>query len=135
MKFKFKLIIIYLTLFVNRAQSGYLKNLKENLSENELYHAFGYCRKLFILCTGFCPGIPLGQQPMHPLSICIRAKNKDGTEVTKCIYICIISDCLKHDTVAVHAFLKNSKLKKVISVTDQQPNTKTIKKIHKSYEA
>ena len=43
-----------------------------------------------------------GQRTLHSFAACVKKSRDDWTHETTYIYVCVISDCLKHDTTAVH---------------------------------
>ena len=115
--------------FIAKHQSGHLKSLKEHLTEDSCIMLLDFAENYSFLVQDAAQGYHWdnSQCTLHPFAIYIKARSPDGTVELKSISVCIISDCLKHDTIAVHAFLKkvvpfvsnlHPQLKKIIYFSD-----------------
>ncbi len=115
--------------FISKHQSSYFRNLKENLSQSECIILLDFAENYSFIVQDAAQGYHWdnSQCTLHPFAVYIRDSTDDGSLQIKCHSLCIISDCLKHDTVAVHTFLKQvlphvrnllPTLKKVIYFSD-----------------
>lgn len=88
--------------FIAKHQSKHLKQIKEELKPGELIILMDFAENYAFVVQDAAQGFHWenSQATLHPFVIYF----KDDCEI-KHISYCIISDCLKHDTVAVHAFL------------------------------
>lgn len=91
--------------YIAKHQSQYLKTLKNNLTPQECIMILDFSENYSFLVQDCAQGYHWDntQCTLHPFSIYIRQNSESETV---CIPLCIISDCLKHDTVAVHTFIR-----------------------------
>lgn len=89
--------------YIAKQQSQYLKTLKENLPYNELVILMDFAENYSFVVQDAVQGFHWenSQATLHPFVVYYK-KNEE----LKNINICMISDCLKHNTVAVNVFLK-----------------------------
>lgn len=89
--------------FIAKAQSNYLKNLKDNLVEGTCIILGDFAENYSFIIQDAAQGYHWDntQCTLHPFAV----YHKEGDTVA-CQSVCMISDHLKHDTITVHAFLK-----------------------------
>ena len=107
--------------FIAKAQANHLKMAKENLSENELIILLDFAENYSFVVQDVVQGFHWenSQATIHPVVAYFRSSNGDLKHTS----ICVISDCLKLDQIAVHCFLT-----KLITLVKQKINN--IKIIH-----
>lgn len=88
--------------FIAKAQSSYLSKLKENLSENEAIVMLDFAENYSFMVQDEVQGFHWNnsQATLHPFVIYHKLAGK-----LEHFPICVVSDCLKHDTTTVHAFI------------------------------
>ncbi|KAM4046376.1 LOW QUALITY PROTEIN: uncharacterized protein ACNLHF_009977 [Anomaloglossus baeobatrachus] len=86
--------------YIAKHQSCYLKSLKENLRPGERDFAENYSIIVQDAIQGF--HWENSQATVHPFVIYFKELNGEAAQN---ISLCIISDCSRHDTAAVHTFL------------------------------
>ncbi|XP_033127584.1 uncharacterized protein LOC117125231, partial [Anneissia japonica] len=94
--------------FISKAQAKYLTELKNNLSEDEVLILLDFAENYSFVVQDAVQGFHWNnaQATLHPFVV--YYKNSDQAsrnEHLKSLSICIISDCLRHDTRTVHAFI------------------------------
>jgi hypothetical protein len=120
--------------FIAKAQSSYLSKIKESLAPDAVIVLLDFAENYSFIVQDAVQGYHWNnlQATLHPFVVYYRSEGE-----LKCLNICIISDCLKHDTVTVHSFVSTmlTHLKTVlpfiqkiiyISVMEQHHSTKTI---------
>ena len=90
--------------YISNHQSAYLKHLKENLKEGEVIILLDFAENYSFLIQDAAQGYHWDntQATLHPFVVYY----KSSTNILKCKSFCVVSDYLKHDTVAVHVFIK-----------------------------
>ncbi len=90
--------------FVAKHQSEHLKSLKTNLKPAELIILMDVAENYSFIVQDASQGFHWenSQATVHPFAV--YNKRGDDGEI-QCTSMCVISDCLAHDTVAVHTFL------------------------------
>ena len=90
--------------FINKSQSAYLKSLKENIPENEVIILSDFAENYRFVEQDAVQGHHWdnSQATVHTFAVCLSDSGK-----VKCLSMCVISDCLRHDTTTVHAFISN----------------------------
>lgn len=90
--------------FITKSQAQYLKEAKNTLEMDTAIILLDFAENYSFIVQDAVQGNHWdnSQVTLHPFAIYY----KDGDEV-KCLSFCALSDCLKHDTVAVHAFLNS----------------------------
>ena len=63
------------------------------------HYTIRFCRKLQFCCARCWDN---SQATIHPFAVYLSESGK-----AKCLSICVITDCLRHDTTMVHAFVSN----------------------------
>jgi hypothetical protein len=88
--------------FIAKAQSSYLTKLKEDLSPDEAIVLLDFAENYSFIIQDAVQGHHWdnSQATLHPFVIYYISEDQ-----LKCLNVCIISDCLKHDTITVHAFI------------------------------
>ena len=88
--------------FTAKAQSGYISSLKESLSQEEAIVLLDFAENYSFIVQDAVQGYHWNnsQATLHPLVVYFRTE-----EELQFLNFCIISDCLKHDTTTVHAFI------------------------------
>jgi hypothetical protein len=88
--------------FIAKAQATYLQQQKESLDEETAIVLMDFAENFSFVIQDEVQGFHWdhSQATLHPFAV----YTKDGDNV-KCTSYCVISDCLKHDTNAIHAFL------------------------------
>lgn len=89
--------------YVSKAQSAFLTQSKENLAEDQAVALLDFAENYSFLVQDAVQGFHWdnSQSTLHTFAIYY----KDAGELRK-LSICVVSDCMKHDTVAVHLFQK-----------------------------
>ena len=79
-------------------------NSKKTLQKTKLYVLLDFAENYSFVCQDAVQGFHCNnaQATLHPLAVYYR--ESEGGEL-KCTNVCIISDCLKYDTMTVHAFI------------------------------
>ena len=90
--------------FINKSQSSYLKSLKQNIPENQVIILSDFAENYSFVVQDAVQGHHWdnSQATLHPFAV----YHNDSGKV-KCLSMCVISDCLRHDTTTVHAFVSN----------------------------
>lgn len=90
--------------FIAKAQSKYLTNLKENLSPGEVLILLDFAENYSFVIQDAVQGFHWNnaQATLHPFVVYYKDENE-----LKSLSLCVISDCLRHDTTAVHAYISN----------------------------
>ena len=88
--------------YITKAQSSYLRTLKDNLSSDTAVVLMDFAENYSFLIQDAVQGFywDNSQATLHPIVVYVLQD-----EMMKCLSFCVISDCLKHDTTAAHAFL------------------------------
>jgi hypothetical protein len=88
--------------FIAKVQATYLQQQKESLDEETAIVLMDFAENVSFVIQDEVQGFHWdhSQATLHPFAV----YTKDGDNV-KCTSYCVISDCLKHDTNAIHAFL------------------------------
>lgn len=88
--------------FIAKHQSAYLKNLKQNLAQDEAVILLDFAENYSFIVQNAIQGYHWdnSQCTLHPFAIYYM---KDGELV--CASVCVVSDCLNHNTGTVHAFM------------------------------
>jgi len=88
--------------FVAKSQSLYLRQLKDSLSPESVIVLLDFAENYSFLIQDAVQGHHWdnSQATLHPFAVYYREN-----ETLKCLSFCIISDCMKHDTTTVHAFI------------------------------
>lgn len=88
--------------FVMKSQAAYLRKLKEELTQNVAIILLDFAENYSFIIQDAIQGHywDNSQATLHPFAIYY----KNGDEL-KCDSFAVISDCLKHDTTAVHCFI------------------------------
>ncbi|XP_048845329.1 uncharacterized protein LOC125716737 isoform X3 [Brienomyrus brachyistius] len=88
--------------FIAKAQAKYLRETKENLCAGEAVILLDFAENYSFIVQDAVQGFHwnTAQATLHPFVVYY----KDGGEL-KSLSLCVISDCLRHDTFAVHAFI------------------------------
>lgn len=94
--------------FISKHQSEYLRKLKETIT-NECIILLDFAENYSFIVQDAAQGYHWdnSQCTLHPFVVYYRAVGDDSTNEVKCLSLCVVSDCLKHDTVAVHTFLSH----------------------------
>lgn len=87
--------------FISKHQSSYLKQLKENLKNSDIIILMDFAENYSFVVQDAVQGFHWenSQASLHPFVVYFGGKELQS------LSICMISDCLRHDTIAVHAFL------------------------------
>ena len=90
--------------FINTSQSAYLKSLKQNIQENAVIILSDFAENYSFVVQDAVQGHHWdnSQATIHPFAVYLSESGK-----AKCLSICVITDCLRHDTTTVHAFVSN----------------------------
>ena len=93
--------------YVAKHQSCYLKSLKENLKPGELAILMDFAENYSFIVQDAVQGFHWenSQATLHPFVVYYKEL---GNEEVQSSSLCIISDCPRHDTIAVHVFLRES---------------------------
>ena len=88
--------------FVAKSQSAHLRSRKETLQEHTAIVLLDFAENYSFLVQDAIQGFywDNSQAVLHPFAIYYIKEDE-----LKCMSVCIISDCMKHDTTAVHAFI------------------------------
>jgi hypothetical protein len=88
--------------FVAKSQSSYLLDLKESIPSNMVIVLLDFAENYSFLIQDAVQGHHWdnSQVTLHRFAVYYR-----GGETLKRLSYCVISDCMKHDTIAVHAFI------------------------------
>ena len=88
--------------FVAKSQSSYLHTLKKNLPQDTAIVLLDFAKNYSFLIQDAIQGFywDNSQATLHPFAIYHMENGK-----IKCTNVVIISDCMKHDTSTVHAFI------------------------------
>lgn len=88
--------------FVAKSQSAYLRSRKETLQEDTAIVLLDFAENYSFLIQDAIQGFywDNSQATLHPFAIYYKEEDE-----LKCMSVCVISDCMKHDTTAVHAFI------------------------------
>ncbi|KAL1252668.1 hypothetical protein QQF64_017361 [Cirrhinus molitorella] len=88
--------------FIAKHQTQYLQQLKDELEPNECIILLDFAENYSFLVQDAAQAFHWvhSQCTLHPFAIYYRNESQ-----LKCLSMCVISDCLKHDTAAVHTFL------------------------------
>jgi len=88
--------------FITKSQSQYLKDTKATLNDETAVILLDFAENYSFVIQDAVQGHHWdnSQVTLHPFAVYY----KDGDEL-KCLSFCSMSDCLKHDTTAVHAFI------------------------------
>ena len=105
--------------FIAKSQAVYLTELKESLCEDTAIILLDFAENYSFVVQDAVQGHHWdnSQATLHPL-VCYAKTGED----LKVLNICVISDCMSHDTNTVHAFLKPS----LLFVMENFPNVKKI---------
>ena len=99
--------------YIAKVQASYLREKKENLTESECIVLADFAENYSFVVQDESQGFhwTKSQSTVHPFVVYF----KDGDKVMS-KSLCVISDYLKHDTVAVHVFQKHllAKIKEVV---------------------
>lgn len=89
--------------FIAKHQSNYLKSSKESLTESKLIILLDFAENYSFVVQDAVQGFHWenSQATVHPIVVYCKTSDQ---EITSLSY-CIISDSLRHDTVAVYVFL------------------------------
>ncbi|XP_060780327.1 uncharacterized protein LOC132888272 [Neoarius graeffei] len=89
--------------FVAKAQSAFLRELKDTLPHDSAIVLLDFAENYSFIVQDAVQGHHWdnSQATLHPF--CIYVKGASGNLVS--ISLCVISECLKHDTTTVHAFI------------------------------
>lgn len=87
--------------FIAKYQSKYLRDMKENLAVDECIVLLDFAENYSFLVQDAVQGYHWDNSSctLHPFAVYMKKSRDDGTCETTCRSICVISDCLKHDTV------------------------------------
>ncbi|XP_071948717.1 uncharacterized protein [Antedon mediterranea] len=90
--------------FVAKSQVAYLRSLKENIQNDTAIVLLDFAENYSFLIQDAIQGFywENSQATLHPFVIYYREEGE-----LKCLSTSVISDCLKHDTSAVHAFISS----------------------------
>lgn len=88
--------------FVAKSQSAYLRSRKEALQEDTAIVLLDFAENYSFLIQDAIQGFywDNNQATLHPFAIYYKEEDE-----LKCMSVCVISDRMKHDTTAVHAFI------------------------------
>lgn len=91
--------------YIAKHQSCYLKSLKENLTVGELVILMDFAENYSFIVQDATQGFHWenSQATLHPFVVYYKEL---GSEEVRTSSLCIISNCLRHDTIAVHVFLR-----------------------------
>uniref|UniRef100_A0A6P7GVN1 Uncharacterized protein LOC114343446 n=1 Tax=Diabrotica virgifera virgifera TaxID=50390 RepID=A0A6P7GVN1_DIAVI len=91
--------------FISKAQSRYLKDLKENLSNDVCVVLCDFAENMTFVVQDEIQSFHWSnpQATLHPFVFYYKQNDEDGI---KCKSLCIISDNLDHNTATVHTFQK-----------------------------
>ena len=89
--------------FVSKHQSAYLSSLKESISTDEAIIILDFAENYSFIVQDAAQGFHWdnSQATLHPFV----AYYKSPESNTQHTCMCVISDCLRHDTITVHCFL------------------------------
>lgn len=89
--------------FIAKAQSAYLSTCKSNLTEETAIVLLDFAENYSFIVQDAIQGHHWNnsQATLHPFTI---YHLKDST--IQCLSICVVSDCMQHDAITVHAFIK-----------------------------
>jgi hypothetical protein len=87
--------------FIVKKQAEFLRLLKSKLPEAEVILLLDFAENYSFIVQDAAQGYHWdnSQCTLHPFVLYYKQ-----SDVLKCVSICIISNCMRHDTVAVHAF-------------------------------
>ena len=88
--------------YIAKSQASYLRHLKETIPENEAIILLDFAENYSFIIQDAVQGHHWdnSQATLHPFVVYYRREEK-----LECLSICVISDCLTHNTVTVHKFL------------------------------
>jgi len=89
--------------FTARSQAAYLSASKESLGEDTVLILLDFAENYSFIVQDSIQGFywENRQATLHPCGVYYK---KDGE--LSCMSLCVISDCMQHDTVTVHTFLQ-----------------------------
>ena len=92
--------------YIAKSQSAFLKQQKQQINGNEIIVLLDFAENYSFLVQDAVQGYHWenSQATLHPFAVYFK---NDVGEV-KCLNICIISDSMKHDSNAVHAFIRSA---------------------------
>lgn len=88
--------------YIAKHQSGHLKTIKENLKNGELVILMDFAENYSFIVQDAVQGFHWdnSQATLHPFVVYHKVEDE-----LQSLSICIISDCLRHDTIAVHTYV------------------------------
>jgi len=88
--------------FIAKNQSSYLEKIKNDLKPDELAIVMDFSENYAMLVQDSIQAVKwdYAQATLHPFVI--YSKNETGVNV---LSVCMISDCIRHDAIVVHAFI------------------------------
>ena len=88
--------------YISKAQASYLSKLKDELKDNEAIVLLDFAENYSFVAQDVVQSFHWNnsQATLHPFVVYFKSKDE-----LKHLNLCVISDCLKHDTLAVHAFI------------------------------
>ena len=87
---------------MSKAQANYLSKLKDELKDNEAIALLDFAETYSFVAQDVVQSLHWNnsQATLHPFVVYYKSKDQ-----LKHLNLCVISDCLKHDSLAVHAFI------------------------------
>ena len=108
--------------YISKPQASYLSKLKDELKDNEAIILLDFAENYSFVAQDVVQSFHWNnsQATLHPFVVYYKSKGE-----LKHLNVCVISDCLKHDTLAVHAFIN----KGMLYIKEQRP---FVTKLHSS---
>ena len=90
--------------FIMKAQASFLRSLKDGLAPDTAIILLDFAENYSFIVQDAVQGHHWdnSQATLHPFAVYYQ-----DAQGLQCLSLCIISDCLKHDTTAVHCFLSS----------------------------
>ena len=109
-------------LYISKAQASYLSKLKDELKDNEAIALLDFAENSSFEAQDVVQSFHWNnsQATLHPFVVYYKSKGE-----LKHLNLCVISDCLKHDSLAVHAYIN----KGIPYIKEQRP---FVTKLHSS---
>ena len=91
--------------YIAKNQSAFLNYLKQNLELHEAIIILDFSENYSFVVQDAVQGFHWNntQSTIHPIAIYYKEPNED---VCKICCMCVISDCMTHDAITVHSFIK-----------------------------
>ena len=96
-----KFDLLYRHHFIAKTQSVFFQSTKEALPNDTVIILLDFTENYSFFTPKCSPRLSLGKQPGNTAPILLLLQRK---KILKCLSLCIISDCMRHDTKTVHTF-------------------------------